>query len=159
MFAVEKVVTSKLLVPGANRRIQIIDRHIGMVCDVILDVIQVLTSSTPGNGRVPCGRSSSCCSSSRRGQQSTRTIWPSHNPRKLLSEITKDQYSTRSSKLECRRSVRALCPSLHSVFFRSSVRMQCYHRRVRQGRACSVLRGAQRCFIRRELNKELSPLF
>jgi len=30
VFAVEKVITSKLLVPGANRRIQTIDRHIGM---------------------------------------------------------------------------------------------------------------------------------
>jgi len=30
VLAVEKMVHSKLLVPGANRRIQIIDRHIGM---------------------------------------------------------------------------------------------------------------------------------
>ena len=31
VLAVEKLVHSKLLVPGANRRIQTIDRHIGMV--------------------------------------------------------------------------------------------------------------------------------
>ena len=32
VVAVEKLVHSKLLVPGANRRIQTIDRHIGLVC-------------------------------------------------------------------------------------------------------------------------------
>ena len=32
VLAVEKLVHSKLLVPGANRRIQTIDRHIGLVC-------------------------------------------------------------------------------------------------------------------------------
>ena len=31
VLAVEKLVHSKLLVPGANRRIQTIDRHIGLV--------------------------------------------------------------------------------------------------------------------------------
>jgi len=30
-LAVEKLVQSKLLVPGANRRIQNVDRHIGIV--------------------------------------------------------------------------------------------------------------------------------
>ena len=32
VLAVERLVHSKLLVPGANRRIQTIDRHIGVVC-------------------------------------------------------------------------------------------------------------------------------
>ena len=31
VLAVEKLVQSKLLIPGSNRRIQTIDRHIGMV--------------------------------------------------------------------------------------------------------------------------------
>ena len=31
VLAVEKLIHSKLLVPGANRRIQTVDRHIGMV--------------------------------------------------------------------------------------------------------------------------------
>ena len=31
VFAVEKLVQSKLLIPGANRRIQTIDRHLGFV--------------------------------------------------------------------------------------------------------------------------------
>lgn len=31
VLAVEKLVQSKLLIPGANRRIKNIDRHIGMV--------------------------------------------------------------------------------------------------------------------------------
>lgn len=31
VLAVEKLVHSKLLVPGANRRIQTVDRHIGLV--------------------------------------------------------------------------------------------------------------------------------
>ena len=35
VLAVEKLVHSKLLVPGANRRIQTIDRHIGMVSEEI----------------------------------------------------------------------------------------------------------------------------
>ena len=35
VLAVEKLVHSKLLVPGANRRIQTIDRHIGMVSEKI----------------------------------------------------------------------------------------------------------------------------
>lgn len=32
VFATEKLVTSKLLLPNANRRIQTIDRHVGVVC-------------------------------------------------------------------------------------------------------------------------------
>jgi 20S proteasome subunit alpha 7 len=31
VLAVEKIVHSKLLIPEANRRIQTVDRHIGMV--------------------------------------------------------------------------------------------------------------------------------
>ena len=31
VLAVEKLVQSKLLIPGANRRIKNVDRHIGMV--------------------------------------------------------------------------------------------------------------------------------
>jgi 20S proteasome subunit alpha 7 len=31
VLAVEKLVTSKLLLPGANRRIQTVDRHMGFV--------------------------------------------------------------------------------------------------------------------------------
>ena len=31
VLAVEKLVTSKLLLPGANRRIQTVDRHMGVV--------------------------------------------------------------------------------------------------------------------------------
>jgi len=31
VLAVEKLVTSKLLLPGANRRIQTVDRHMGIV--------------------------------------------------------------------------------------------------------------------------------
>lgn len=31
LFAVEKIVTSKLLVPGANKRIASVDTHIGLV--------------------------------------------------------------------------------------------------------------------------------
>lgn len=31
MLAVEKIITSKLLKPGANRRIATVDRHIGIV--------------------------------------------------------------------------------------------------------------------------------
>jgi 20S proteasome alpha/beta subunit len=31
VLAVEKLVTSKLLLPGANRRIQTVDRHMGLV--------------------------------------------------------------------------------------------------------------------------------
>ena len=33
MFAVEKLITSKLHEPKSNRRIFTIDKHIGMVCD------------------------------------------------------------------------------------------------------------------------------
>jgi 20S proteasome alpha/beta subunit len=33
VLAVEKLVHSKLLVPGVNRRIQTIDKHIGLVSD------------------------------------------------------------------------------------------------------------------------------
>lgn len=44
VLAVEKLVHSKLLVPEANRRIQIIDRHIGLVRSSTLhDVAQLKT--------------------------------------------------------------------------------------------------------------------
>lgn len=38
VLAVEKLVHSKLLVPGANRRVQMIDRHIGLVRSRISNV-------------------------------------------------------------------------------------------------------------------------
>jgi 20S proteasome alpha/beta subunit len=34
ILAVEKLVTSKLLLPGANRRIQTVDKHMGVVCHI-----------------------------------------------------------------------------------------------------------------------------
>lgn len=34
VLAVEKIITSKLLKPGANRRIATVDRHVGVVSDV-----------------------------------------------------------------------------------------------------------------------------
>lgn len=37
VLAVEKLVHSKLLVPGVNRRIQSIDKHICMVCTWVSD--------------------------------------------------------------------------------------------------------------------------
>jgi hypothetical protein len=45
VFAVEKLVHSKLLVPHANRRIQTIDRHIGLVREVLLESDPCLTFS------------------------------------------------------------------------------------------------------------------
>lgn len=33
VLALEKLVTSKLLKPGANKRIATVDRHMGVVCD------------------------------------------------------------------------------------------------------------------------------
>lgn len=32
VLAVEKIITSKLLKPGANKRIATVDRHVGIVC-------------------------------------------------------------------------------------------------------------------------------
>lgn len=32
VFAVEKIISSKLLLPGANKRLQTIDKHVGVVC-------------------------------------------------------------------------------------------------------------------------------
>lgn len=34
VLAVEKIVSSKLLVPGKNKRILTIDRHAGLVCNI-----------------------------------------------------------------------------------------------------------------------------
>lgn len=31
VFAVEKIISSKLLVPGSNKRLQTIDKHVGVV--------------------------------------------------------------------------------------------------------------------------------
>jgi len=43
VFAVEKLVTSKLYEPGANRRVFTIDRHVGMaVCGLIADARQIV---------------------------------------------------------------------------------------------------------------------
>ncbi|KAF5274303.1 hypothetical protein FQR65_LT04421 [Abscondita terminalis] len=43
VFAVEKLVTSKLYEPGANRRIFTIDKHVGMaVCGLIADARQIV---------------------------------------------------------------------------------------------------------------------
>lgn len=37
MLAVEKIVQSKLLVKGANRRIMSLDNHVGMVSELAVD--------------------------------------------------------------------------------------------------------------------------
>lgn len=39
VLAVEKIVQSKLLVPGSNRRIHGVDRHVGMV--IIINVLNI----------------------------------------------------------------------------------------------------------------------
>ena len=36
MLAVEKIITSKLLKPGANKRIATVDRHVGIVSYTVL---------------------------------------------------------------------------------------------------------------------------
>jgi hypothetical protein len=45
VLAVEKLVHSKLLMPGANRRIQTIDRHIGLVRCRIFNLDPLLTAT------------------------------------------------------------------------------------------------------------------
>lgn len=47
VLAVEKIITSKLLKPGANKRIATVDRHVGIV------------SGNPPDGAVPLQRESS----------------------------------------------------------------------------------------------------
>ena len=46
MLAVEKIVTSKLYEPGVNKRVFIIDQHIGMV---IIEYIEISSLSTLGD--------------------------------------------------------------------------------------------------------------
>ena len=53
VFAVEKLVQSKLYEPGANRRYFTIDRHIGMV-SVLLYEGTVLYLGVTGGSRVDC---------------------------------------------------------------------------------------------------------
>ena len=45
VLAVEKLVHSKLLMPGANRRIQTIDRHIGLVRSRMFNFDPLLTAT------------------------------------------------------------------------------------------------------------------
>lgn len=39
MLAVEKIVTSKLMKPGANKRIATVDRHVGIVSSVLVSIL------------------------------------------------------------------------------------------------------------------------
>ena len=57
VLAVEKLIHSKLLVPGANRRIQTIERHIGMVKFLVFIPHRSLYPQHLGYRRTPCGRS------------------------------------------------------------------------------------------------------
>lgn len=54
VLAVEKLIHSKLLVPGANRRIQTVDRHIGMVKRPVIHLFLYLG---PIISRLPQGSS------------------------------------------------------------------------------------------------------
>lgn len=47
VLAVEKIITSKLLKPGANKRVATVDRHVGVVCHYngLEDSSQVLNST------------------------------------------------------------------------------------------------------------------
>lgn len=57
VLAVEKLIHSKLLVPGANRRIQTIDRHIGMVSSESCPLYhRILTYSQATSGLLADGR-------------------------------------------------------------------------------------------------------
>ena len=55
MLAVEKIVTSKLLKPGANKRIATVDRHLGVVSfsspRIIIIIIIIIIISTPTKPR------------------------------------------------------------------------------------------------------------
>ncbi|KAJ7047518.1 20S proteasome subunit [Mycena alexandri] len=63
VLAVEKLVHSKLLVPGANRRIQTVDRHIGMA-----------TAGLPADGRTVASRARDEASSFRDFYRSPPTL-------------------------------------------------------------------------------------
>jgi len=39
VLAVEKIVTSKLMKPGANKRIATVDRHVGIVSSVLVSIL------------------------------------------------------------------------------------------------------------------------
>jgi len=56
VLAVEKLVHSKLLVPAANRRIQTIDRHVGLVRSRIHHRDPPLTASQASSGLLADGR-------------------------------------------------------------------------------------------------------
>jgi 20S proteasome subunit alpha 7 len=42
VLAIEKIITSKLLKPGANKRIQTIDRHVGVVSKLRLHLVKAV---------------------------------------------------------------------------------------------------------------------
>jgi 20S proteasome subunit alpha 7 len=56
VLAVEKLVHSKLLVPAANRRIQTIDRHIGLVRSFYIPLRPSLTTTQASSGLLADGR-------------------------------------------------------------------------------------------------------
>lgn len=51
VLAVEKLVTSKLLLPGANRRIQTVDRHMGVVSPPSHRYLSLPSNAQKGYGR------------------------------------------------------------------------------------------------------------
>ena len=74
VLAVEKLVHSKLLVPGANRRIQTVDRHIGLVRRFWMAYICYHRSISLGYRR-PLGRwPTNIESSTRRSSQLPRNL-------------------------------------------------------------------------------------
>lgn len=49
VLAVEKIIHSKLLVPDANRRIQSIDKHLGLVCHTITPIPYLRAQCSPSS--------------------------------------------------------------------------------------------------------------
>jgi 20S proteasome alpha/beta subunit len=79
VLAVEKIVHSKLLIPAANRRIQTVDRHIGMVRAAMARRVRTLTSRA--RRRRACSRTAATSARARATRRPTTARRTAHRPR------------------------------------------------------------------------------
>lgn len=110
VLAVEKITTSKLLKPGANKKIATADRHVGIVCygfpascRVRCECPMLIMARCPGVCWVDSGRSTLCLPSQRRGV--------------FLAKHIQGAYSDFGP----RESLGQLCPGFHSLLERTTL--------------------------------------
>jgi 20S proteasome subunit alpha 7 len=122
VLAVEKLVHSKLLVPGANRRVQMIDRHIGLVRSRISNLHPLLTATQASSGLLADGRH--IANRARDEAAGYRSNYRELAPLKVsCSRAISNCPRLTTSRLGVGGPSKPLCAGIYPLLFRTAIRL------------------------------------